>query len=141
MYREQILEYLKRLELPDDGYCLFGGCCLAIRNIRPTDDIDMYVTKDLYEQLKQSGWQEIKEKGRMAYLATEIDGVEFEAFVTSDSKGWQPKIQEYLKQPEIIDGYRFMPLSELREWKANVRRPKDTIDIKLIDEFWTRDTQ
>jgi hypothetical protein len=138
LHREQILEYLKLLQLPVEGYCLFGGCCLAIRNIRPTNDIDMYVTKEFYSRLKEGGWQEIKENGRMPYLKTEIKGVEFEAFVTSDSKGWQPKIQEYLAKPEMIDGYRFMPLSELYEWKANVRRPKDVRDIKLIDKFLSK---
>lgn len=141
MYREQLLEHLSSLDLPNGEYCLFGGVCLAIRNIRQTDDIDAYVTQELYKQLKDADWQEIKEVGRMPYLQKNVDGVECEAFVTSDSPGWQPDIPRYLARPEIIAGYPFMPLKDLYEWKANVRRPKDVRDLKLIEEFWARNQE
>jgi hypothetical protein len=138
MYKEQILGYLRQLNLPPDGYCLFGGCCLAIRDLRATEDIDLYVTKELYVKFKESGWQETNEPGRLLRVTTEVEGVRVDAFIDSIGEGWQPKIQQYLDNPEIIEDYKFMPLSELYEWKTHVRRPKDIRDIKLIDEFWAK---
>lgn len=136
MNREQLLENLKSPELPEGEYCLFGGVCLAIRGIRPTNDIDMYVTPELYEKLKNQGWKVAQGKDKNPHLYTEINGIEFEAFSKpKTSEGWQPDIPRYLAQPEIIEGYPFMPLDDMYEWKNSVRRPKDVRDIKLIDEY------
>lgn len=135
MYREQLLDRLKSLRLPKDGYCVFGGACLAIRDIRATDDIDLYVTTRLYDELKRRGWQEKTDPWPSPYLVTNINGTVVEVYKAFENKKWQPKFDRYLTKPEIIAGYRFMPLDELYEWKAVTRRPKDIRDIKLIEHY------
>lgn len=72
------------------------------------------------------------------YLVTEINGTVVEAYRAFENKKWQPKFQRYLIEPELIEGYRFMPLDELYEWKAATRRPKDLRDLRLIDEYRAR---
>lgn len=139
MYREQTLKCLKSLKLPKEGYCLFGGVCLAIRDIRSTDDIDIYVTDQLYQRFKQAGWREKSDLWpEPPYLVAKIHGMGIEVYRVFVTEIWQPKFQQYLVEPEIIDGYRFMPLDELYEWKAAVRRPKDVRDLKLIDAFMVK---
>jgi hypothetical protein len=96
----------------------------------------MYVTPKLYAKLKNQGWKVARGKGKNPHLYTEINGVEFEAFAKPKRyKGWQPDIPRYIAEPEIIDGYPFMPLADMYEWKASVRRPKDIRDINLIDKY------
>jgi hypothetical protein len=48
MKRTQLLKILNIIDLSNYEYCLFGGVCLAIRDIRETNDIDLYVTKKVY---------------------------------------------------------------------------------------------
>lgn len=110
---------------------------MAVRNLRPTDDIDLYVTPEFYQKLKDRGWQEKKDLWPEPYLVTKVNDVVVEAYQAFDTQGWQPRFQRYLLKPEMVEGYRFMPLDELYEWKAATRRPKDLRDIKLIDKFRT----
>lgn len=34
-----------------------------------------------------------------------------------------------------LDGVKFMSLEEVRAWKLRQNRPKDQIDVKLIDTY------
>lgn len=36
---------------------------------------------------------------------------------------------------EIADGVNFMSLEEVRAWKLRQNRPKDQIDVQLIDAY------
>lgn len=137
MHKQQLIEYLSLLKLPKTDYCLFGGACLAVRDLRPTDDIDLFVTKKLYEELKNNGWRETREIGLSPYLSIQINNMQFEAHAQFDNKNWQPDIKRYLSQPEVIESYPFMPLTDLYEWKSITRRGKDISDMKLIEEYWT----
>jgi hypothetical protein len=66
--------------------------------------------------------------------------VQFEAFSKYVPGKWVPDIKSYIENPEIIEGYPFMPLEELYEWKTSVRRPKDITDLKLIEAYWRNNT-
>lgn len=137
--KEEIIELVAMLKLPKGQYCVFGGASLAIKDIRPTDDIDLYVTQRLYSQLKKQGWEEKQFDNFMPYLYKKINGVEFEAFTTyNKDDSWIPKIKEYIDHPEVIEGIPFMPLKELYDWKADTARPKDLTDNKLIEAYWAK---
>lgn len=135
MHKEQLLKVLRELGLPRDGYVIFGGACLAIRDLRATDDIDLFVSKEVYEELKGRGWQERTDLWEQPWLQTEINGIIIEVYQHFEAEGWQPRFEHYLTEPEMVGGYRFMPLDELYEWKAFVRRPKDVADMKLIEQY------
>ena len=51
MVFERLLEELKKLNLPKDKYIIFGSGPMAIRGIRDSEDIDVLVTKALFEEL------------------------------------------------------------------------------------------
>jgi hypothetical protein len=138
MHHQELIKNLQLLALPKNGYCIFGGACLAVRDIRETDDIDVYVAPDLYEDLKGRGWEEKLEPWPQPYLVTSVNGVIVEVYRAFESEVWQPRFNRYLKEPELIDGYRFMPLGELYKWKMATRRPKDVRDLELIEAFWRK---
>ncbi len=138
MYKKHLLSSVALLKLPLGGYCLFGGACLAVRNLRLVDDVDLFVTKKVYDRLRDEGWREVIGTNQTPYLSATINKVCFEAHKEFMNRKWQPNIQRYLSHPEIVDGVPFMPLDELYEWKSITRRSKDVKDIKLIESFWSK---
>lgn len=133
--------HLKRaievIGLPEGEFCVFGGASLAIRGIRQTEDIDLYVTPKLYADLRKRGWKEAFIKEGLSCLTARVEGFEFEACMSYGRHDtWTPNIQEYIHHPEVVNGIPFMPLKELYDWKADTRRPKDILDLQLINDYW-----
>ena len=48
------------MDLPDGKYAIFGSGPMAVRGIKPTDDLDVIVVDNLYQKLK--GKYQEKEK-------------------------------------------------------------------------------
>lgn len=133
------LDFIKQvqsLRLPTTDYLVFGGGCLAALNLRMAEDIDLFITEKLYNRLLKQGWQETRVGKRKPYLVTNKNGVEIQAFSVWEGEGWQPQIANYFNYPEIIKGIPFMPLDQLYQWKAATRRPKDLVDMALIEVYW-----
>jgi hypothetical protein len=133
----ELLAFLEKLDLPHGEYAIFGGACLTIRNIRNLKDLDIFVSENLYEELLARGWQETSTGNRKPYLINRKSGIDIQAFSFWEGEGWQPKINSYIGDPEIVNGIPFMPLQELYKWKAATRRPKDLEDLKLINIYLT----
>jgi hypothetical protein len=131
----KLIALIKTIDLPVGQYALFGGACLAIRNIRNLNDLDIFITDKLYDKLCADGWHEISTEKRKPYLITKIRGIDIQAFKIWEGVGWQPDIRAYIDNPEVVQGIPFMPLTELYKWKQETRRPKDLKDLKLIDSF------
>ncbi|WP_157909351.1 hypothetical protein [Acinetobacter piscicola] len=56
MNKQQLLAEIHRLKLPKNEYLIVGGGSLTVRDIRETSDIDIVVTTQLFEILKQRDW-------------------------------------------------------------------------------------
>ena len=136
MTADRITEITNKLNLPLGEYVIFGGSTLSLSGIRDSKDIDFFVTDKLAKQLALNGWKEVL--GEKPHLVKFIDGYEIQAFNVWNTGAWQPKIEEYIKNPEIIKGLPCMPLEGLYEWKAATRRTKDLKDMELIKEYWDR---
>lgn len=132
---QQLRQVVDTLAMPDGEYIIFGGGCLAIRGLRPTPDLDLYVTQRLYDQLKAMYGGEVRQHNQ-TYLIFSAAGTEIEAHATWNMQDWQPDFPRYLKSPEIVRGLPFMPLQDVYEWKKAVRRPKDVSDLELIESYW-----
>jgi hypothetical protein len=122
MNDRKLIALIKTIDLPVEQYALFGGACLAIRNIRNLND-------------------EKSTEKRKPYLITKISGIDIQAFKIWEGVGWQPDIRAYIDNPEVVQGISFMPLTELYKWKQATRRPKDLKDLKLIDFYLKNDVQ
>jgi hypothetical protein len=92
----KLIALIKTIDLPVGQYALFGGACLAIRNIRNLNDLDIFITDKLYDKLCADGWHEISTEKRKPYLITKIRGIDIQAFKIWEGVGWQPDIRAYI---------------------------------------------
>lgn len=126
-----IIKKIKELNLPNDQYVVIGSGTMAALGIREANDIDMSVTEELFDKLKQSGeWEEF-EKYERPFLKKDV-------FDINKSLGWEKysiTIEEANKSALFIDGIPFMNLDELIKFKTAMGREKDFKDIELIKEY------
>lgn len=122
------LEELKKLNLPKDKFAIFGSGPLGIRNIRESNDIDLIVKEELWNELRKK-YPINKEK----YDAIIIGNIEI-------FHKWPPfeEVNILIDSADIIQGFRFVKLEYVLEWKKFLNREKDLRDIKLIEEYFKK---
>ncbi len=121
-----IKAHVMELGLPEGSYIIIGSALLAALNIRTSDDIDMVVSEAVYDRFHAAGW-EAYAVGQKTMLRNGV----FDIGTTWENK----RLAELADSTTMIDGIRYMNLAELRAWKQNWGRPKDLIDIQLIDAY------
>lgn len=131
MTKQEIIDEVKALNLPKNSYVVFGSCPLAALGIREANDIDMMVTPEVLEELKKAGWRQV-DKGKDD--APFVHGV-FEAHTNWDFSTYSPTLEYLLAGAMVVDDIPFASLDEVRKWKAATVRPKDMVDVNLIDEY------
>lgn len=126
-----IIEKIKELNLPKDQYVVIGSGTMAILGIKEANDIDISVTEELFDKLKETGeWEEF-EKYRRPFLKKDV-------FDINKSLGWEKystTIEEANKSALFIDNIPFMNLDELIKFKIAMGREKDIKDVELIKEY------
>lgn len=131
MTGQEITEKVKQLGLPQYSYVVFGSCPMALAGIREANDIDLLVSKDLLEQLREAGWKVFEKSPHDKPL---VYG-DFEAHAAWDFSDYQPTLKQLLKTATYVDDIPFAAINEVRTWKLSSGRPKDLTDIKLIDAY------
>lgn len=129
MTGKEIIAKVKELNLPDGSYVVFGSCPMALADIRESGDIDMLVSKEVFEELKAKGWKLIDKGKKDKPLAKD----DFEAHKSWEFSAYSPTLEHLLSTADIIDNVPFASLVEVRKWKVASGRPKDLEDIKLIN--------
>jgi len=125
-----IIKIIKDAKLPDGEYIVVGSGVMNALGIRDAEDIDLVISANLYQQLKQAGWEEV-DKGEYKVLFNEP----FEAGFSWDSVDETPNLDDLKKDAVMIDGVAFASLGRVREWKLKVRRLKDIKDVLMIDKY------
>lgn len=128
-----IVSEVKKLNLPTGKYAVVGSGAMAIRNIRPAHDIDLIVTKDIYGQLKASGWKEVHFSGTLRPWV--LFNGPFDVSTSWSVGDYLPKPTELIKNADNIGGVAFVRLEDLLKWKKTCRTDKDLADIKLIEAY------
>ena len=59
MNKNDVISKMKSLSLPEGSYVVFGSGPMAALGIREVNDIDLYVSTEVLEELKQKGWKQI----------------------------------------------------------------------------------
>lgn len=124
-----IFEDVKFLNLPIGEYAVVGGGVLAAHGLREHRDVDLVVTKNLYNHLRAIGWSVAEDKLNVLRME------KYEADSNFHWKEYQPDITKLIKEADIINGIPFVKLQELLIFKKNLGRKKDLEDIKLIEEY------
>ena len=131
MNKQQIIDKAKSLSLPSGSYVVFGSCPLALAGLREAGDIDMLVNDETFAQLREAGWQEVDKGKDDNPLTHDV----FEAHNSWKFSTYDPTLEHLLATATVIDGIPFASLDEVRKWKAASGRPKDLVDIQLIDQY------
>lgn len=131
MTRAEILKKVAALHFPEGSYVVFGSAPMAMAGLREAKDIDFLVSQEMFEDLKQRGWQERDKGGLDKPLVYE----DFEAHPNWNFSSYSPTLEQLLATADVVDGIPFAALSEVRKWKAASARPKDGVDVELIDRY------
>ena len=131
MTKDEIIAKVKALNLPKKSYVVFGSCSMAALGIREAQDIDMLVSKTVFDMLKRAGWQEVDKGQEDKPLTHDV----FEVHDNWNFSSYSLTLEQLLATANIIDGVPFASLEEVRKWKTASGRPKDIVDIELIDRY------
>lgn len=122
---ENLLEKLRKLNLPKDKFAVYGSGPLGVRGIREIKDLDLIVTSDLWKELVKK--YPTKDSGEK--LRIDLGGIEILA------KPIVYKAETLIQEADIIDGIRYVKLETLMELKKHMGRKKDFKDIELIKDY------
>lgn len=120
---------VKKLNLPLGEYAVFGSGLLEVLHIRKVDDIDLAISKEIFDRFKKEGWEQSPKSNEI--LVKEP----FEAFYKFTSKNYNPNVPKLIKEAVIINGVPFVRLEEIIKFKKSFGRPKDLVDLKLIEKY------
>lgn len=134
MTGQEIIAKMKELNLAEGSYIAFGATPLAVAGIRESQDIDLLVTPELRTALVKQGWKEVQ-NGVNDHPVTR--GV-YEAHDAWNFDGFQPTLAELQSRALLVDGIPFASLQDVRKWKTAAGRPKDLVDLALLDEYESR---
>lgn len=105
---------------------------MSAHGIRGHQDIDLLVTPDLYDELKQRGWQVKQITADFAVVVCDI----FEASPKMMTlPNYKPDIEKLIKTADIINDVAFVKLTDVIDFKRAMGREKDTNDIALIKKY------
>lgn len=127
---ERFKEELEKLNLPKDKFAIFGSGPLVIRGIRESQDIDILVKAELWEELEK---KYPKEKEDLI----KIGNIE----IFKDWKPWFEDKNKLIDDSDIIKGFRFVKLKYTIKWKELYNREKDREDIRLIKKYLKANTK
>jgi len=124
----KLLADLKKLNLQKENYVICGSGPLAIRNIRDVDDLDVIVTKKVFDKLLKKYPQDISKHKNNCLMIGDLEiGYTWEKSIK--------KAEKIIKSSEEISELSFMNLSEVIKFKKRLGRDKDLKDIKKIENF------
>lgn len=125
----EIVARVKKLGLPAGEYVVFGSCPMAMAGIREAHDIDILVSPTVLHQYKKAGWKQANKGPNDKPLTHEV----FEMHDQWNFSSYKPTLDHLLETAQYYDDVPFASLEEVRKWKIASGRPKDLIDISLIE--------
>ncbi|HEX6447492.1 MAG TPA: hypothetical protein VF053_20520 [Streptosporangiales bacterium] len=134
--RTRLLDAVRGLDLPPGQYAVFGSGPIVVRGLREGADIDLLVTPELYARLRDTPeWTpRLRSDGGETLARADFDVMDRLEF-----PGYVGDVPAMIADAERIDGVPFVRLPELRRFKAALNRPKDHVDLDLIDGALARE--
>lgn len=127
---------LRKLDLPSNQYIVVGSGIMSAKGIRPTNDLDIVTTPEIFEKYKRkNGWElfDWTKPGITGKEWLRKDAVEL--YQQLSRKDGSLSVADLLEDSEIINGVPFISLERLIEFKQEYGRPKDFEDIQLIRDY------
>ena len=140
----RIIEAVKGLGLPEGEYAVFGSGLMEVLGIRDSGDVDLIVTKRLFDELvEREDWERFVYENNgdeaVKYRGDFVDVAFWDCkyFPGCDEEG----ILGMIGRVEVIDGVSFVNLEDMISWKSGSEREKDRRDVELIRDFIERERQ
>lgn len=133
-----IADRVKSLNLPLDQVIVAGSAILDILDIRQSHDIDLIVTPQVFNTLKNQpgAVSEVTATGNRI-ITNAPTGEVVESWLNwRDYRTGEDIYFDRLKTvTSTIDGVMCLSLPYVREWKVGRGREKDLADVVLIDNY------
>ncbi len=123
----EIKNKLTSLGISSTEPIIVGSGILDMLDIRPSNDIDLLVSKETFYKIANSS-HEISQRPDGSEKI-EIDNVELMY------EWYGEEVSGIAMRTIVIDGLKFMAIEEVRSWKVLFNRKKDQADILLIDKY------
>ncbi len=127
-----IVDVVKKFGVDLDKCAVFGSGPICVRGLRDFKDVDLIVTKDVFEKFKTRGKEFTTNSGNEGLLF-DVDGIEVEMFYEWAPGEWNAT--ELINDADVMDGVRFVQLDKVLEWKKIMGREKDLADIEIINKY------
>lgn len=130
------LEKAKELNLNPEKFVLIGGSVMDIHGLRKSDDIDVVVSEQAFQELKERGWEadaEFKEKWGRERLKHDV--FEVVTTVSWEHMNYLLPFEAVRDMAHKIEGIYVQPLGMLLLGKKDNNRPKDQADCELIEKY------
>ena len=124
-----IAEKVKALGLPEGAFVVVGSGVMDAMGIRKAVDIDIVVATDVFESLRQRGWQ--VDDSDSVHPTIRRD--EFEVSTAWRSPWGAMTVSDLQDDIVVIDEVAFVGLRLLLDWKRAAGRAKDIRDATLIE--------
>ncbi len=123
----EIKQQLGELDIDVNDVVVVGSGILDVLGIRASRDLDVLVDEAKFREIAARGYQTFE-------YASGGNGLEIDDIECMDS--WLGEsFDEVAARAVELDGVKFMSLEEVRAWKLQHNRPKDQIDVRLIDAY------
>lgn len=135
-----VVEEIKKLGLPLENIIVVGGATLVVRGIRSSeglDDIDLIITQEIFDNLKQTGeWQS---------HTIEFEGATHECLLKGvfdiGTDYWHGTGADYLIKNnlvDVIDGVMFQSLPEYIRGKTIKGTSRDLADVAMVADYFKK---
>ncbi len=131
-----ILAEVKSLNFSANGYIVVGSGIMVMHGLKEPHDIDLVVSPEVFNNAQKEGWGQVpytyQDKLGKFYLRK----MDIELYLdVNHGESFRPTLEELLSRAEYFDGVPFLSFEDLIKFKKSYDRPKDRVDIKLIEEY------
>ena len=127
------VQRVRDIGLPLDKLIVIGSGILDAYGIRESNDIDLVVHPEVYEQLcADTSWRVGELYGSWAPVCKGSAEVWLNWSLDDQP---HPDYDDLLAHSEMIEDVRFITLAYLYQWKAAKGREKDLNDCRLIEAY------
>lgn len=121
-----LVQAVKSLNLPKNSFIVVGSGILATLGIREAKDIDLIVSQSVFSGLAKEGWA----TGQWEDQPVLINGV-----IEVGTMWAGESVDKLLVNATFIGGIPYVSLDDIKNWKLQKGRPKDIVDVALINEY------
>ncbi len=126
---KSFLQELDQLDLSADEYAITASGPMAVREIRDSKDLDIIVSDHLWKELVQ------KYEITPGIICDNIHIGNIDILGNFKVIDDTYPIEDQMRTADIIDGKKYIKLEIIKYFKQKMARPKDLVDVDLIDKY------